>query len=154
MFTFSTVQKITSFVLSGVLLFSVCAPASAFTSSVSVPIHASEIQESVKNHQADLHRSKRGIKKWIGKLAMEGVAKTLRAGGSFVDDIAKTLGGKEAKAFSKNTDVIADALEGLVAEAEVVEQRIIDMVKSALVDAGVESSVARTIAQTFAVLAF
>lgn len=95
-----------------------------------------------------------GIKKWIAKTALKAVSKALRSGGKLIDDIAESLGGKEATYFTKNTDTIADALDDLVARGDVIEDAIIDTVSTALISAGVPSGAARTIASVFTFLAF
>ncbi len=56
--------------------------------------------------------------------------------------------------FAKHTDDVADALDELVKRGDVVEDAIIDTVSSYLIDAGVKSSTARTIASVFTFLAF
>jgi hypothetical protein len=98
--------------------------------------------------------STQGIKSWITKAALKAASKALRAGGSIVDKVASELGAKEAKYFTKNTDTIADVLDDLSKEAEVLEQRVIDQIAGALYDVGVPLSVARTIGNIFTFVVF
>ena len=96
----------------------------------------------------------RGVKKWIAKTALKTISKSFRSGGTIIKKVAKELGGKEAKYFTKNLDVIADALDGLNYATDFVEDAVIDTISSALISAGVPSSVARTIANVFTFIVF
>ncbi|GFR37039.1 hypothetical protein PRECH8_03350 [Insulibacter thermoxylanivorax] len=95
-----------------------------------------------------------GIKRWIAQQTIKAVAWALRNGGSLIDDIASQLGAKEAKYFTKHLDDIADVLDELAKQSQVLEQTIIDQIAGALYDLGVPLSTARTIANIFTFLAF
>ncbi|EPN7178959.1 hypothetical protein ACT20J_001713 [Campylobacter upsaliensis] len=96
----------------------------------------------------------RGIKKWIAKTALKTISKALRNGGSIIKKVTKELGGKEARYFAKNLDVIANALDSLNYATDFVEDAVIDTISSALISAGVPSGVARTIANVFTFIVF
>jgi len=68
--------------------------------------------------------------------------------------VAKELGGKEARYFTKNLNVIANALDSLNYATDFVEDAVIDTISSALIYAGVPSGVARTIANVFTFIVF
>lgn len=93
-----------------------------------------------------------GIKKWIAEAALKSAAWSLRHGGSLIDNVAEELGSKEARYFTRNTDVIADTLDDLAKESAIIEQRVIDQIAGALYDVGVPLSTARTIANVFTFL--
>lgn len=97
-----------------------------------------------------------GVKKWVTVQAMKAVSKALRSGGAVINKIAKEIGAgtPEAKAFLKHTDDIADALDELIDRGDVVEDAIIETVFGYLMEAGVKSSHARTIAAVFTFFAF
>lgn len=111
------------------------------------------IYESTQS-EASYNPETRGIKKWIARTALKTISKALRNGGSVIKKVAKELGGKEAKYFTKNLNVIANALDSLNYATDFVEDAVIDTISSALIYAGVPSGVARTIANVFTFIVF
>ncbi|MBW8281585.1 MULTISPECIES: hypothetical protein [Bacillus] len=116
------------------------------------PAKLSELPTNTTEQSGEFHTN--GIKKWIAKEAMKATASALRHGGRIVGEVVDELGGSAGKTFAKHTDDVADALDELVKRGDVVEDAIIDTVSSYLIDAGVKSSTARTIASVFTFLAF
>ncbi|MGE7676117.1 hypothetical protein ACQKMV_21490 [Lysinibacillus sp. NPDC094403] len=122
-----------------------------FSSNV-LPLDGTQLNENENEDKNEIQS--RGIKKWITTQALKGTAKALRSGGSVINTVASQLTKSEAKIFTKHTNTIANALEDLVRRGDVVEDAIMDTVASALMNVGVKSSTARTIANIFTFFAF
>lgn len=134
------------------MIFASFSSVSAFAQSSTIPSTSSNSESLVIEKNEDNNVSPQGIKRWITQQVLKATAKALRKGGSFVDDVVKELGGKEAEYFAKHTDTIADVLDDLAKEAEILEQRVIDQIAGALYDVGVPLSTARTIANVFTLI--
>lgn len=126
----------------------------AFAQSSTIPNTTSNNESLVIEKVEDNNVSPQGIKRWITEQALKAAAKALRKGGSIIDDVAEELGSKEAKYFTKHTDTIADVLDDLAKEAEILEQRVIDQIAGALYDVDVPLSTARTIGNIFTFIVF
>lgn len=140
------IKKIIAVALAFTLTFS-------FLGSTSNHVFANE----VKLVNQDLNETQTetfGVKKWITTKVLKLTSKGLRNGSKFVSEVAEELGSKTGKTFLKHTNTIADALDSLIKRGDVIEDAVIDTISSALMNVGVTSSVARTIANVFTFLVF